>query len=192
MATLALSSSLRFASPSSNLSPPSLTSIPRLSLFYYPSSSAYPSALSSSLFISPPFLTHPTSSRPLSLSSFTVKASSADKKKVLTVNTNSGGHAVIGFYFAKNLLGSGHEVTIMTVGEDSPFNRFSVNISTLYTYKWAHTAKFTRILNLCFILCVLWWEIVSAGGDPVEIEKVLKGAAFDAVLDNNDNDLDKV
>ncbi|CAK9147065.1 unnamed protein product [Ilex paraguariensis] len=174
MATLAPSSSLRFTSPSSNLSPPSLTSIPRLSLFSSPSSSssAYPHSLSSSLSISPPFLTCPTSSRPLSLSSFTVKASSADKKKVLIVNTNSGAHAVIGFYFAKNLLGSGHEVTIMTVGEESsdkmkkpPFNRFS--------------------------------EIASAGGrtvwgDPVELEKVLKGAAFDVVLDNNGKDLDTV
>ncbi|CAK9168325.1 unnamed protein product, partial [Ilex paraguariensis] len=77
-------------------------------------------------------------------------ASSVDRNKVLTINTHSGGHAVIGFYFAKNLLGSGHEVTIMTV------------------------------------------EIVSVGGDPVEIDKVLKGVAFDAVLDNNGKDLDKV
>lgn len=63
----------------------------------------------------------------------TVKAS-AEKKKVLIVNTDSGGHAVIGFYFAKELLGSGHEVTIFTVGEESsdkmkkpPFSRFSVS-----------------------------------------------------------------
>ena len=52
---------------------------------------------------------------------------------MLIVNTNSGGHAVIGFYFAKELLGSGHAVTILTVGEESsdkmkkpPFTRFSV------------------------------------------------------------------
>lgn len=58
---------------------------------------------------------------------------SADKKKVLIVNTNSGGHAVIGFYFAKELLASGHEVTVLTVGEEAsdkmkkpPFSRFSV------------------------------------------------------------------
>lgn len=50
------------------------------------------------------------------------------------MNTDSGGHAVIGFYFAKELLGSGHEVTIMTVGDEAsdkmkkpPFNRFSVS-----------------------------------------------------------------
>jgi hypothetical protein len=56
------------------------------------------------------------------------------KKKVLIINTNSGGHAVIGFYFAKELLGAGHSVTILTVGDESsdkmkkpPFNRFSVN-----------------------------------------------------------------
>lgn len=41
---------------------------------------------------------------------------------------------MIGFYFAKELLGAGHAVTILTVGEESsdkmkkpPFNRFSVN-----------------------------------------------------------------
>lgn len=51
------------------------------------------------------------------------------------MNTNSGGHAVIGFYFARDLLGSGHQVTIMTIGDEAsdkmkkpPFNRFSVKI----------------------------------------------------------------
>lgn len=51
------------------------------------------------------------------------------------MNTNSGGHAIIGFYFAKELLGSGHDVTILTVGEEKsdkmkkpPFNRFSVKL----------------------------------------------------------------
>lgn len=91
---------------------------------------------------------------------------------MLIVNTNSGGHAVIGFYFAKQLLGSGHQVTILTVGAESsdkmnkpPFTRFS--------------------------------EIVSAGGklvwgNPSEIGKVLEGSAFDVVLDNNGKDLDTV
>lgn len=91
---------------------------------------------------------------------------------MLIVNTNSGGHAVIGFYFAKELLASGHSVTILTVGEEAsdkmkkpPFNRFS--------------------------------EIVSAGGktvwgEPAEVGKVLEGSAFDVVLDNNGKDLDAV
>lgn len=91
---------------------------------------------------------------------------------MLIVNTNSGGHAVIGFYFAKELLGSGHEVTILTVGDEGsekmkkpPFSRFS--------------------------------EIVSAGGktvwgDPAGIGKVLEGSSFDVVLDNNGKDLDIV
>lgn len=91
---------------------------------------------------------------------------------MLIVNTNSGGHAVIGFYFAKQLLGSGHQVTIFTVGDENsdkmkkpPFNRFS--------------------------------EIVSAGGktvwgDPADIGKVVGGEAFDVVLDNNGKDLDTV
>ncbi|KAM0951009.1 putative NAD-dependent epimerase/dehydratase, NAD(P)-binding domain superfamily [Dioscorea sansibarensis] len=99
-------------------------------------------------------------------------AKGAEKKKVLIVNTNSGGHAVIGFYLARDLLASGHEVTILTVGDASsdkmkkpPFNRFS--------------------------------ELVSAGGktvwgDPAEVGNVLGSAVFDAVLDNNGKDLDTV
>ncbi|KAL5561674.1 hypothetical protein UlMin_031421 [Ulmus minor] len=169
MATLSSSSSVLFSSPSSNLHRPSLPPPTRLSL----SSSSHFSSLSSSLSICHSFLTHPTTtskrSNPCSLS---IKASAAEKKKVLIVNTNSGGHAVIGFYFAKELLGSGHEVTILTVGEESsdkmkkpPFNRFS--------------------------------EIVSAGGktvwgNPAEVGSVVGGAAFDAVLDNNGKDLDTV
>lgn len=105
--------------------------------------------------------------------SFSINAStSSDKKRVLIVNTNSGGHAVIGFYFAKELLGSGHKVTIFTVGDESsdkmkkpPFSRFS--------------------------------EITSAGGktvwgDPADIGKVVGGEAFDVVLDNNGKDLETV
>lgn len=91
---------------------------------------------------------------------------------MLIVNTNSGGHAVIGFYFAKELLAGGHSVTILTVGDEAsdkmkkpPFNRFS--------------------------------EIVSGGGktvwgEPADIGKVLEGATFDVVLDNNGKDLDAV
>ncbi|XP_020584826.1 chloroplast stem-loop binding protein of 41 kDa a, chloroplastic, partial [Phalaenopsis equestris] len=85
---------------------------------------------------------------------------------------NSGGHAVIGFYFARELLGAGHEVNILTVGDESsekmkkpPFTRFS--------------------------------ELVSAGartvwGDPADVGKVVGSAAFDVVLDNNGKDLDSV
>ncbi|MQL68987.1 hypothetical protein Taro_001267 [Colocasia esculenta] len=102
---------------------------------------------------------------------FSVSAS-GEKKKVLIVNTNSGGHAVIGFYLAKELLGAGHEVTVLTVGEESsdkmkkpPFTRFS--------------------------------ELVSAGGctvwgNPADVGKIVGGAAFDVVLDNNGKDLDTV
>ncbi|KAL5860248.1 hypothetical protein ACOSQ4_001544 [Xanthoceras sorbifolium] len=170
MATLASSSSssLLFSSPPSKLPPSSLSPSSRLSL----SSSSSNFFSSSSLSISHSSFTCSASSRPSPVFSFSVKASAAEKKKVLIVNTNSGGHAVIGFYFAKQLLGSGHEVTIFTVGDESsdkmkkpPFNRFS--------------------------------EIVSAGGktvwgDPAEVEKVVGGAAFDVVLDNNGKDLDTV
>ncbi|KAF8365161.1 hypothetical protein HHK36_022790 [Tetracentron sinense] len=171
MATVVSSSSLIFSYPTPNLPSPSLSSSPRLYLSSPHLSSSHSSSLSSSISISHSFSIYPISSRRPSLSSFHVKAS-AEKKKVLIVNTNSGGHAIIGFYFAKELLGSGHEVTVMTVGEESsdkmkkpPFNRFS--------------------------------EIVSAGGqtvwgDPAEVGKIVEGAAFDVVLDNNGKDLDTV
>lgn len=133
MAALASSSSssLLFSSPSSKFTSPSLHPLPRLSLSSASSflSSSYPLSISPSSFSA-----YPTTSTTTSRRSFTVRASTADKKKVLIVNTNSGGHAVIGFYFAKELLGSGHDVTIFTVGDESsdkmkkpPFNRFSVS-----------------------------------------------------------------
>ncbi|OMO77710.1 hypothetical protein CCACVL1_14866 [Corchorus capsularis] len=168
MAALASSSSsLLFSSPPSKLPSPSL---PRLS--FSTSSFLSSSSSSSSLSLSHSFNAYPISTRRYSASSFTVQASAADKKKVLIVNTNSGGHAVIGFYFAKELLASGHDVTIFTVGDEGsdkmkkpPFSRFS--------------------------------EIVSAGGktvwgDPAEVGKVVAGATFDVVLDNNGKDLDTV
>ncbi|KAI3449633.1 hypothetical protein Pfo_006298 [Paulownia fortunei] len=171
MATAVASSSsslLFFSSLSSSPSSSSPSPFPRLSL----SSTSYHS-LSSSLSISPSFLALPTKSPRRTVSSlFPSFSVTAEKKNVLIVNTNSGGHAVIGFYFAKELLASGHSVTILTVGEEGsdkmkkpPFNRFS--------------------------------EIVSAGGktvwgEPADIGKVLEGAAFDVVLDNNGKDLDAV
>ncbi|XP_047316598.1 chloroplast stem-loop binding protein of 41 kDa a, chloroplastic-like [Impatiens glandulifera] len=171
MATHASPSSLLFSSPiTSSLRRPSVS----LPLFHLPCNSFSQSSLSFSLSISPSFSTCNTApSRRLSLSSFTVKASStSEKKKILIINTNSGGHAVIGFYFAKDLLTSGHDVTILTVGEEgsdkmkkTPFNRFS--------------------------------EIVSAGGrtvwgNPSDVGNIVQGETFDVVLDNNGKDLDSV
>ncbi|NP_001234656.2 mRNA binding protein precursor [Solanum lycopersicum] len=173
MATLASSSSLLHSSSSSfnSSSTPSISPVSRISL-KFPSSS-----LSSSLSISPYFVAFSLNSRRVSPKSYSstsvVQASGAvEKKKVLIVNTNSGGHAVIGFYFAKELLGSGHDVTVLTVGEESsdkmkktPFTRFS--------------------------------EITGAGGrtvwgNPADVGKILEGEVFDAVLDNNGKDLDSV
>ncbi|KAH7654845.1 NAD-dependent epimerase/dehydratase domain-containing protein [Dioscorea alata] len=147
-----------------------------------PRSTVLPSPLPryySSSAISPPYSFRPIlrrrSIRPRSprfYVSANAAAKVAEKKKVLIVNTNSGGHAVIGFYLARDLLTSGHEVTILTVGDASsdkmkkpPFNRFS--------------------------------ELVSAGGetvwgDPAEVGNILGSAVFDVVLDNNGKDLDTV
>ncbi|XP_077218418.1 chloroplast stem-loop binding protein of 41 kDa [Tasmannia lanceolata] len=167
---MATTSSLLCSSLSLNLPPSSFPSKPQISL----SSSLSPRSLSSlsSLFSTSSFL-YPISKRSSSSFPFSVMANSEKKKKkVLIVNTNSGGHAVIGFYLAKELLGNGHEVTVMTVGEENsdkmmkpPFNRFS--------------------------------ELVSVGGqtiwgDPAKVGSVVQGAAFDVVLDNNGKDLDAV
>ncbi|CAL5076431.1 unnamed protein product [Urochloa decumbens] len=98
----------------------------------------------------------------------------ATKKNVLIVNTNSGGHAVIGFYFAKELLAAGHAVTVLTVGDDAsdkmkkpPFSRFSELTSAGGTTVW---------------------------GDPADVGAAVGGGAapFDVVLDNNGKDLDAV
>lgn len=67
-------------------------------------------------------------------STVSVRAEAGRSKRVLIVNTNGGGHAVIGFYFAKELLAAGHAVTVLTVGDEAsdkmkkpPFSRFSVH-----------------------------------------------------------------
>ncbi|KAK6164675.1 hypothetical protein DH2020_001539 [Rehmannia glutinosa] len=168
MATAIASSSSSLIFFSTSLSSYSLSPLQRISL-----SSTSHHSLSSSLSISPSFLALSAKSPRRAVSSFSPSfAVRAEKKNVLVVNTNSGGHAVIGFYFAKELLAAGHGVTILTVGEEGsdkmkkpPFNRFS--------------------------------EIVGAGGktvwgEPADIGKVLEGATFDVVLDNNGKDLDTV
>uniref|UniRef100_A0A0E0E940 NAD-dependent epimerase/dehydratase domain-containing protein n=1 Tax=Oryza meridionalis TaxID=40149 RepID=A0A0E0E940_9ORYZ len=103
----------------------------------------------------------------------TVRAQAAGKKSVLIVNTNGGGHAVIGFYLAKDLLAAGHAVTVLTVGDEGsdkmkkpPFSRFSELTSAGATTVW---------------------------GDPADVGAAVGGAAsFDVVLDNNGKDLDAV
>ncbi|KAF3791665.1 Chloroplast stem-loop binding protein of a [Nymphaea thermarum] len=143
----------------------------------FASISSFPAASSSNVLLLSGrpllFTINPIATRRPRLPCFSVFASSdKQKKKVLIVNTNSGGHAVIGFYLSKDLLSSGHSVTILTVGgEESdkmkkpPFNRFS--------------------------------ELVDLGaqtiwGDPSNLGKLVDGAAFDVVLDNNGKDLDSV
>eukprot|EP00262_Sarcandra_glabra_P007503 TRINITY_DN2035_c0_g1_i1.p1 TRINITY_DN2035_c0_g1~~TRINITY_DN2035_c0_g1_i1.p1 ORF type:complete len:402 (+),score=85.90 TRINITY_DN2035_c0_g1_i1:50-1255(+) len=166
---MASATSLFFSSFTYNRPPSSLPSLPNLSLS---SLSSLSSTISpTSLCLNSKSRWHSSSSSSHSTVSLTAMASS-EKKKVLIVNTNSGGHAVIGFYLAKELLGSGHEVTVLTVGEEvsekmkkPPFNRFS--------------------------------ELVTAGGrtiwgDLADVGKVVQGAAYDVVLDNNGKDLDSV
>uniref|UniRef100_M4FH55 NAD-dependent epimerase/dehydratase domain-containing protein n=1 Tax=Brassica campestris TaxID=3711 RepID=M4FH55_BRACM len=107
----ALSSSSLFFSSKTAIPINNLLTPPSIHRFSLPSSSSSFSSLSSSSSASL-FTAHSLkSSRRSTPQGFTVKA---EKKNVLIVNTNSGGHAVIGFYFAKELLSAGHGVTIMT------------------------------------------------------------------------------
>ncbi|KAG0603764.1 hypothetical protein M758_10G119000 [Ceratodon purpureus] len=103
-----------------------------------------------------------------------VRAAAGEKKNVLIVNTNSGGHAVIGFWTAKDLVAAGHSVTILTVGEESsdkmkkqPFSRFNelreIGVQTV------------------------WGEPSDLGAALGNIQ-----APFDVVLDNNGKTLDVV
>lgn len=89
----------------------------------------------------------------------TVRAEAGEQKKVLIVNTNSGGHAVIGFWTAKDLVAAGHSVTVMTVGEESsdkmkkqPFSRFSVIFCPPLSYLQLHGPWFNPILQLHWLL----------------------------------------
>lgn len=100
-----------------------------------------------------------------------VRAAAGEKKKVLIVNTNSGGHAVIGFWTAKDLAAAGHSVTVLTVGEESsdkmkkqPFSRFNELRDTGVKTVW---------------------------GEPSDIGAAVQGP-FDVVLDNNGKTLDVV
>jgi len=101
-----------------------------------------------------------------------VRAAAAEAKKVLIVNTNSGGHAVIGFWTAKDLVAAGHTVTVLTVGEESsdkmkkqPFSRFNELREIGVTTVW---------------------------GEPSDVGAAVGSATFDVVLDNNGKTLDVV
>eukprot|EP00271_Cylindrocystis_brebissonii_P021707 TRINITY_DN791_c0_g2_i1.p1 TRINITY_DN791_c0_g2~~TRINITY_DN791_c0_g2_i1.p1 ORF type:complete len:411 (+),score=80.10 TRINITY_DN791_c0_g2_i1:42-1274(+) len=94
------------------------------------------------------------------------------EKSVLIVNTNSGGHAVIGFWLAKYLQSSGHAVTIFTVGTESdakmkkpPFSNFSELRAEGVKTVW---------------------------GSPAKVAGSLGSQVFDVVIDNNGKDLDTV
>ncbi|XP_020101566.1 chloroplast stem-loop binding protein of 41 kDa a, chloroplastic [Ananas comosus] len=160
-------------------SPLSLRSPPRLPLLLSPLSRVSASASSSSP-LTRPSLISPVSTRssllirssPCYIVAAAASAGEKTRKNVLIINTDSGGHAVIGFYLAKQLLAAGHGVTVLTVGDESsdkmkkpPFTRFS--------------------------------ELRSAGGktvwgDPADVGKIVGAESFDVVLDNNGKDLDAV
>ncbi|BBN14397.1 hypothetical protein MPTK1_6g11330 [Marchantia polymorpha subsp. ruderalis] len=100
------------------------------------------------------------------------RAAAGGEKNVLIVNTNSGGHAVIGFYFAKDLRAAGYGVTILTLGEEAsdkmkkpPFSRFS------------------ELKEL---------GVQTVWGSNTDIGAAVGSAKFEIVLDNNGKDMDAV
>ncbi|CAI6006619.1 unnamed protein product [Closterium sp. NIES-64] len=110
--------------------------------------------------------------RAISRGAVRVDASVA-RRKVLIVNTNGGGHAVIGFALARQLATAGHSVTIMTVGDRNsdkmkklPFSRFSELRAEGVRTEWGDPARLSAVFG-------------ATGG-------------FDVVLDNNGKDLDTV
>ncbi|CAI5469540.1 unnamed protein product [Closterium sp. Yama58-4] len=115
---------------------------------------------------------NPGASRAVSRGAVRVDASVA-RRKVLIVNTNGGGHAVIGFALARQLATAGHSVTIMTVGDRNsdkmkkqPFSRFSELRAEGVRTEWGDPARLSAVFG-------------ATGG-------------FDVVLDNNGKDLDTV
>lgn len=92
--------------------------------------------------------------------------------KVLIINTNSGGHAVIGFWLARQLKLNGHVAAIMTVGDEEsekmdkpPFTHFPE----------LHNEGVTTI-----------W------GDVTDIDKAVGWNTYDVVIDNNGKDIASV
>jgi len=89
-------------------------------------------------------------------------------KNVCIVNTNGGGHAVMGFYLAKELQASGHTVTICTVGEE---NSGKMNKPPFTSFDQLRSAGVSTV----------WGDAPS-----------LDLGNFDVVIDNNGKTLDTV
>lgn len=127
-------------------------------------------------FLLPSSCTHKSPRRSAHVAEFAQLAARASagiaKKKVLIVNTNSGGHAVIGFWLVKELQSRGHEVTIFTVGEE--------------TSDKMRKTPFSRFSELRDLGAQTVW------GNPGAIGTVVGSASYDIVLENNGKDLEAV
>eukprot|EP00958_Prasinococcus_capsulatus_P020139 scaffold2572_cov391-Prasinococcus_capsulatus_cf.AAC.5 len=93
-------------------------------------------------------------------------------KDVLVVNTNSGGHAVIGYSLCKRLAADGHRVTFNIVGEQGSDKMRKEPFASLYD------------LYECGVE-VCW-------ADPADVPRVHAGKRFHIVVDNNGKDLENV
>eukprot|EP00243_Klebsormidium_subtile_P002224 TRINITY_DN142_c0_g1_i2.p1 TRINITY_DN142_c0_g1~~TRINITY_DN142_c0_g1_i2.p1 ORF type:complete len:427 (+),score=125.47 TRINITY_DN142_c0_g1_i2:111-1391(+) len=92
-------------------------------------------------------------------------------RKVLLVNTHAGGHAVIGFWLAKQLQEDGHKVTFFIAGDESSDKN--------------KKEPFTKLEELRSAGVKVVW------GSPAKVGSTVEGS-FDTVIDNNGKDLESV
>ncbi|GAQ87910.1 chloroplast RNA binding protein [Klebsormidium nitens] len=92
-------------------------------------------------------------------------------RKVLLVNTHAGGHAVIGFWLAKQLQEDGHKVTFFIAGDESSDKN--------------KKEPFTKLEELRSAGVKVVW------GSPAKVGGAVEGS-FDTVIDNNGKDLESV
>ena len=97
---------------------------------------------------------------------------SGEKKSVVIVNTNGGGHANIGLWLAKTLAAAGHDVTMNVVGAEDD-KKMAKTPFTL----------FDEIRTM---------GVKTVWANPDEVSTKHSGAKFDVVVDNNGKDMDTV
>lgn len=96
----------------------------------------------------------------------------AQKKDILVINTNSGGHAVIGYSLCKKLAADGHKVTFNIVGEQGSDKM--------------KKAPFTALYDLTGAGVEVCWA------NPEDIPNKHSGRKYQVVIDNNGKDKDSV
>eukprot|EP00899_Mesostigma_viride_P007001 jgi/Mesvir1/16301/Mv14229-RA.1 len=97
---------------------------------------------------------------------------SIKSREVLIVNTNAGGHAIIGFWLSKILARDGHKVTFLVVGDEHSDKMKKEPFSRLHELRKA--------------------GVTTVWADPSNIGATLGSAKFNTVIDNNGKDMESV